>query len=357
MQDTPSMEVEGKCPISSKTCEAITKALSKIPAGRFKDAHFFARMLENAKPKAVPAKSKKLLAGLVILVAAIVVQGVWVLRNRSTESRDANPRPFANANTYPFTNWSGVEDEPAFSPDGKRLAFTSDREGNLDIWIRELSNDRAWNLTADSPFRDVSPRWSPDGTRIAFHSEREEGGLFVANLFRNSIRKVFDDGGTAVWSPDGSKLASVTYVTGKKLYVMEADGKNSQLIFNWEQPGQMGIPSWSPDGNWIAFSGGTQQAWNIYIKKVKGEEGFYLTKDTYWNWTPVWARQTNAIYFRSDRGGVNDIWFMQVNLSSMSSAGEAIPITYGVVSCDGIVAVNLHVEMVDLYIEFETGIK
>src|SRR5688500_530147 len=111
-----------------------------------------------------------------------------------------------------LTTYPGDDYTPAWSPDGRKLAFTSFRDGNAEIYVMNADGSGQKRLTSDQAF-DANPTWSPDGTRIAFQSDRAIG--------RTEIYVMHADGGDPArltysawdvenyepaWSPDGTKL-------------------------------------------------------------------------------------------------------------------------------------------------------
>ncbi len=110
--------------------------------------------------------------------------------------------------------------EPHWSPDGKRLAFASDRGGNYDVWVIELANRRLEQLTRDAA-NDFNPAWSPDGQSIAFASERSAGrGVWLIQDVAKAdkrrevlLSKTNATVAAPAWSPDGKQLV---YQTGDR---------------------------------------------------------------------------------------------------------------------------------------------
>jgi Tol biopolymer transport system component len=104
-----------------------------------------------------------------------------------------------------FTFDAGVPREPTWSPDGRSLAYTSDRGGNPDIWIQSVQHPNPVRLTS-SPGADWQPDWSRDGRWLAFRSERDGGGLFVIPSAGGAEQRITDFGYGPKWSPDGTTI-------------------------------------------------------------------------------------------------------------------------------------------------------
>ncbi|MCK2213753.1 amidohydrolase family protein [Actinomadura sp. ATCC 31491] len=157
--------------------------------------------------------------------------------------------------------------DPDFSPDGRSLAFVTDRTGTLNIWVRDLSTGADRQLTHLTDSAALSVRWSPDGSEIAYLDQ--DGALWVLDVAGGDVRKVFDatfEPGRPTWSPDGrtialaavvpysrryreglSKILLVDRATGAGTYVDPAPHRSLQTR------GDDG-PVWSPDGTMLAFA-------------------------------------------------------------------------------------------------------
>ena len=186
---------------------------------------------------------------------------------------------------------------PAWSPDGRRLAFDSDRGGKSQIYAMNPDGSDQRPLTPHQPggplanLGDWEPAWSPDGRTIAFDSER---GAELADPF--SIFVIDDDGshlqrltatrsGTrgdsrVTWSADGHELAFASDRTGRsQIYVMNADGSGQRQLTT-TRAGEIGDgdPAWSPDGRTIAFDSDRSGQNHIYLMNADGSNQRPLTK-------------------------------------------------------------------------------
>src|SRR5262249_35937474 len=132
------------------------------------------------------------------------------------------------------------------------------RDGDdLDIFLQRVGGTNPINLTADCPYDDSAPAFSPDGNRIAFRSQREGGGLFVMGATGESPQRVSDDGFDPAWSPDGTRLVYSTesvqdpYArnTIAQLWVIELASREKHLLYKGDAVG----PSFSPSGHRVAF--------------------------------------------------------------------------------------------------------
>ena len=239
-----------------------------------------------------------------------------------------------------LTNNLGNDISPSWSPDGKRIAFSSfrkDRAGNLnhfDIYVMDADGGNQQRLT-DNPHGDQYPSWSPDGKRIAFSSARE--GHFIGDFGLTSEIYVMDiDGGNQQrftenphgdqypsWSPDGQRIIFSSRRDGHfrndfgisyEIYVMDVDGGNQQRLTenrknDWE-------PSWSPDGERIAFTSdrkGDLQNFEIYVIDTDGGNQQRLTNHRGDSGTPSWSPDGERIVFASDRNGNFEIYVMDTN--------------------------------------------
>ena len=102
-----------------------------------------------------------------------------------------------------ITSQSGLEWFPSLSPDGKWVVYGGDADGNRDIFLQSTTGQTPINLTADSTDDDDQPAFSPDGERIAFRSSRDGGGIFVMGRTGEAVRRLTRRGFRPTWSPDG----------------------------------------------------------------------------------------------------------------------------------------------------------
>jgi Tol biopolymer transport system component len=157
----------------------------------------------------------------------------------------------------------GAQFDADWSPDGLRLVYRDSSAGinvNDEIYVSASDGSGARNLTA-SPTNEWSPAWSPDGEQIAFASDREgELRIFVMGADGSGVRRVTEIWGEyPAWSPDGTQIAFASHVGGRSLhgdpnydvFVVGADG--SVLRQLTESPAYDMYPTWSPDGTQIAF--------------------------------------------------------------------------------------------------------
>lgn len=188
---------------------------------------------------------------------------------------------------------------PAVSPDGQRIVFTVESSGsapgNQNLWLMNRDGSDAQALTARSGGA-WDAAWSPDGAQILFASE--VGGdpqLFIMDADGTGIRQVTDlDGirGRNDWSPDGVTLATYIGTPWKReIYLFDLEGENLVAI---TEGGNNLAPSFSPDGNWVAFTSYRdhyQQALGceIYIVRIDGSEATRLTDNDICDWQPRWG--------------------------------------------------------------------
>ncbi len=208
-------------------------------------------------------------------------------------------------------NYSG-DYTPAWSPDGRRIAFQSDRDGDSEIYVMNAAGSGVTQLTHNGA-GDWSPAWSPDGRRIAFNSDRDgDSEIYVMNAAGSGVTQLtHNDAGDhgPAWSPDGQRIAFNSDRDGDhEIYVMNAAGSGvTQLTHHgaWDF-----APAWSPDGRRIAFSSLRDGDFEIYLMNAAGSGVTQLTHNDAVDWFPAWSPDGRRIAFESDRDGDSEIYVM-----------------------------------------------
>ncbi len=174
-----------------------------------------------------------------------------------------------------------ASDWPSYSPDGTKILFskilTSESDG-ITYWQILLSDVDGTDVTRLSPdnVNDFQPAWSPDGDRIAFSSDRDgDNEIYVMNAAGSGVVRLTDDtddDSCPVWSPDGSRIAFIStgnYWSYKsyEVYVMNSDGSNVVRLTN-NSIKEVNL-SWSPDGTTLAICGlNSADYGSIYLLKM-----------------------------------------------------------------------------------------
>ena len=156
-----------------------------------------------------------------------------------------------------LTTHSATDAEPAWSPDGSKIAFRSHRDGNGEVYVMSAAFDGSATRLTNHAAADYQPAWSPDGSRIAFVSERDGNAeIYVmdvdgTNLVRLTSHIAPDR--SPAWSPDGHKIAFSSERDGNgEIYVMDPDSRD---LVRLTHDGADDIdPAWSPDGTKLAIS-------------------------------------------------------------------------------------------------------
>ncbi len=239
----------------------VARCLAKDPAARFESARDLAFALECSSAKQTrqdPPVSRRrvpLAIGAGVICVALGLGIAWV-------ARSAPVAPLEPPRAYPVTS-SGHDHHPSVSPDGRFLAFTSDRDGSARIWLQQLDVGREHPLTEGV---DSAPRFSPDGSQILFtRFEATRTTLYRIGFLGGQIHKVADDASDGDWSPDGSRVVFLR-TRGEDarmqpiLMIAQIDGGGErELARLTDRPlrgrGVEQRVRWSPDGTRIAISG------------------------------------------------------------------------------------------------------
>lgn len=260
-------------------------------------------------------------ASLVLVLGALVA---WSLFRSKPQSLD-----WSRAIHVQLTDQAGTEFFPSLTPDGKSFVYASKTNGNFDLFLQRVGGRNVTLLTKDSPANDTQPAFSPDGTRIAFRSDREPAGVYLMEATGENVRPLAKGGFHPAWSPDGKEIVyslagfdipSVRNTTTSALRIVNVESGASRLLTSSDAM----QPAWSPHGDRIAFwfmPRGVGRSDVATISKDGGEP-VVVTKDAVTNWNPVWSPGGKFLYFASDRSGNMSFWRVPVDEHTGKVSGE-----------------------------------
>ena len=286
------------------------------------------------------------LAGTVVVAAGMVT---WI------EIRNHEPRSGSVGDLARLTSDSGLTMSPALSPDGRLVAYASDRggKGDLDIWLQPVSGGEALQLTHDAK-DDSSPTFSPDGRGIAFRSERDGGGIYIVSVKGGEARLLAPDGRRPKYSPDGQWIA---YWTGTEtedntgafmvpgagnIYVLPASGGTARELV--PEFAAAGYPVWAPDSRHILFLGNRDS--NVYhegttdwwVTSIDGGEtigtgasatfrkmGFASASQA----PESWASDGSGVLMSATLSDTRNIWRVPISQKDWKISAEPQRLTFG----------------------------
>jgi len=233
-----------------------------------------------------------------------------------------------------LTDASGVEDSPTISPDGTSFAYASASRGTSDIYVQRVGGRNPVLVAGDPERQEVWPAFSPDGKSIAFNEGGGRGGIFIVGATGESARRLTDFGANPAWAPDGTRIvfsaeevASVYSRNGiSTLWVVDLNGGAPTKLDEGD-----GIqPAWSPSGARIAFWQTVDGQRDLATIPAAGGPHVQVTDDAAADWAPVWSPDGRYLYFASDRGGSMGIWRIGIDEASGRATGTPEPVAVGV---------------------------
>jgi Tol biopolymer transport system component len=237
-----------------------------------------------------------------------------------------------------FTALPGLQSGPAFSADGKRIAFVwkGEKQGNYNIYVQRLGEATARKLTSSSA-QEYSPVWSPDASHIAFLRTTPVGTevilipagggteqrLTVSTAYCQTILpQLATQYCGLAWSPDGKLLTFVDKETPRapnSIFVLDlGTGQKRRLTTPPAGSGQDGLSAFSPDGKILAFARCLVPLCDIYVLSLSESgqprgEPHALTRDNVFILGFDWAADGRSVIFASSRGGVYALWRVSVS--------------------------------------------
>ena len=272
-------------------------------------------------------------------VAALAAVALWMTRGPDARvAPDTTPRSLRQ-----LSYGSGLQQDPAWSPDGSRIAYAADHAGNADLWVQTIGESEPVRLTS-SPFNDWQPSWSPNGDEIVFRSERDGGGLYLVSTRGGIEKRLVDFGAHPQWSPSGRQIlfaqAAPEASAAARWYVMGPAGDRLRAIAHDELSDRRVISAgWHPDGRvsvWardahdraglVTFPiDGGPAVESLIAAPLAGEmaaAGIELSRF-------VWAPSGRFLYFEGRTQGIRNLWRVGVDPVTLDWRGPLDRLTTG----------------------------
>ncbi len=237
--------------------------------------------------------------------------GLWTLNARGGEPRELRILAPSDDRTNPrrLQTFAAGAQAARLSPDGKQVAIIIRGE----LWVQPVAGGDAIRLS-DTPQREEDPDWAPGGGQIAFTSDRDgNNDLFVVDLKTKETRQLTHTSALAEhtprYSPDGKSIAFLRGYNGAQLCCMPAEGGEARVLV--DDPA-IGDPAWSPDSRWLAYgrmkahSAGTQA--DVFLVASEGGKPVNVTRYPVVNTGPVWSGDGKRLFFRSNRTANPNVW-------------------------------------------------
>jgi Tol biopolymer transport system component/DNA-binding winged helix-turn-helix (wHTH) protein len=272
------------------------------------------------------------------LLAAAGVATLWV--------RTPIPQSVEKAPTL-LTHDRGMQEDPTWSPDGSAVAYASDRDGNMNIWIQPAAGQVRRLTSATS--RNWQPSWSPDGRTIAFRSERDGGGLYLADASSGSERRLVSFGFAPRWSADGLHLLFTTpgdmqrrlnrreiaryfvvdIATGTvKPVSTDILGGSRDPQAAWTPDGQVALWGRHPEKGWmfatVDVRTGATTPWSLPVSISRRLEDDSLALSGF-----EWSRTGPYLYFQGVQQGMHALWRVTIAPQSQRWVQGPVRLTSG----------------------------
>ncbi len=200
-----------------------------------------------------------------------------------------------------------------------KIAFTSDRDGNYEIYTADADGRNVTRLTFTS-FLEFPFDWSPDGKMISYSLSSREGDvlrqlIFTTNADGGNQRPIREEPGgrdlMPVFSPDGREVVFSSNRGGNwDIYIIGVDGENPRQITFSENFDSS--PDWSPDGRQIAYESKRDGNWQIYLLDIQSGDERKITSGIAANYRPAFSPDGNEIAYESDSGDIAELFVLDL---------------------------------------------
>ncbi len=314
----------------------IGRCLVKDPRQRLRDAGDARLLIDDAiegKSDSVSAsaaaapsapqssRSPWPIVGACAIVAILAGAVGWIARRPP----DAGP---AVVEFSQVTDQLGLETTPSISPDGKSVVYAKLNGPDNALYLQRIGGRVPQRISPPAPAEDAQPAFSPDGERIAFRSGRDGGGIFVMSVTGESVTRLLDSGYLPSWSPDGNEIVVCTTYFDTPTDISSLTTALKVVNVKTGQVRTLPVseralqPAWSPSGARIAYwtVGAKAGQRDIHTVAADGSDaatgGVAVTNDVALDWSPAWSPDGRYLYFSSTRGGTMNLWRVRIDEQS-----------------------------------------
>ena len=264
-------------------------------------------------PASIAASPPPASTGPASLAPFLVVKGDILFNDLSTEEVDAIAPD--GTNRRQLTNVPGLDWMATLSPDGRRIAWSSDPGNGRDIYVMNADGSSVQRLTGND-FHSYHPSWAPSNDHLVFGAAETQELFEIAADGSGEVRISAKMDSHPEWSPDGKHIVFMRGPEeGHDIYVADADGSNARRLTTDPKDDQ--IPVWSPDGRLIAFTRGSGDERDIWVMNADGSNQKALKTNrlsggpSYW---PSYSRDGSSIAFTRDASATSpDVWIMNAD--------------------------------------------
>jgi Tol biopolymer transport system component len=287
----------------------VHRCLEKDPGDRFQSARDLAFNLEmlsrDESSPAVPisvGKVSRKLSPLMVAVAVVLAAAAGFVAPRIIV-RTGNRVPVG---VRRLTDFVGMEESPALSPDGKSAAFTADVGGRRQVWVRLLSGGAPLQVTQDDADHQ-SPRWSADSSSLTYFSPSQQangqGQVWEIPALGGTARPIVSSLIPADLSHHDKQIAYLRENQGQiELTVADGDGSNAHLITRLPGDYIYSNLRWSPDDRMLGYQSGRTFDYDIFYVPISGGEPHRITQDGNPEAGFSWLPDSSGVIFSSSRG-------------------------------------------------------
>lgn len=268
-----------------------------------------------------------------LIGTAAVVAAIFLWRTDSPVRVSPGPPPA----TRQITTSAGFDFSASFAPDGQRIAYSSDRSGRFEIYIRPLEGGGRESQITDDNGQNIQPAWSPDGKWIAYHSALK-GGIWVVSATGGAPRQIVQNGSQPAWSRDSARIAfrsgnvfsvsanDLLSADNPELFIVAASGGTPKRLTQAGNPaGRHTFPAWSPDGRRVLFAAYTGRTAELWLADPNDQRPpirlAAIERSAFVH--PVYSPDGGSIYFGSlSKTRDFGIWRLELKAGGEKAAAE-----------------------------------